>query len=405
MLKGVILKLNLKPEQIPFFDQNADACRYIYNKALEYKIDYYNKTGKNLSCYELELKLTMIKNLPGFEWLKRCESTCLMRALKNLDQGFQNFFNSLNGTRAGRPVGFPKFKEKGKCRHAFTIISSNYNIDNKDNGYLKVPKIGLVKIWSGVKRFKLINGVIKRATFYKDSDGCWYASLLVDTSMFNSNPPPKYASTGETNGLDVGIKTTAILKHGWFNLPERIEKLEKKIKKLNRKLHHKKLGSKNREKARAKLSKCYYTIAQIRKNFMHYVSHFIAKHIDILTVETLDIQAMMQNRNLARSIGRQGWYMLMTFLKYKLEDSGKIFIQVDKYFPSSKLCSTCGYEHPNIHLGIRSWICPDCNSNHDRDQNAAKNLDNISRWFKLTGEQVTTKQNYITSISPNLGTF
>ena len=342
------------------------------------------------------------KKIPDCEWLKECESSSLQQSARNLDQGLQNFFNSRNGNRKGRPVGFPNFKKKGKCKHAFTVTNNSYGIFFKDD-CLKIPKIGLVKVWNAKNRFKLIDlkDDIKSATFSKDGDGCWYASLLVDFK----NPTIKYESTGETNGLDFGIKTTATLKNGSVNLPNRIAILERKIKKLNRQLHRKKLGSKNREKAKAKLSKCYYTITQIRKNFMHQVSHFIAKNVDILTVETLNIQGMMKNRKLARSIGRQGWYMLITFLKYKLEDNWKTLIQVNKQFPSSKLCSTCGYEHLNMNLSIRDWICPSCNTIHDRDINAAKNLDNISRWFKLTGEIVTSKKNYIESIRPSLGTF
>ena len=413
MLKGVKLKLKLKPDQIVLFDKHANDCRGIYNFALRAKIDHYEKTGNTLSYYDLQDMLPFIKSLPEYAWIKSCESTCIQQSIRNCDQAFQNFFNSLNGTRAGRPVGFPNFKKKGQCKHSFTMTNTSNSIDTTRDGFLKIPKIGLVKVWSGSKRVKLVNGkgVIKRATFSKDSDGCWYASLIIDTAPFDrANAPPKYASTGATDGMDVGIKTTATFKVACFDLPEKIKKLEKKRDKLNRELHRKKLGSKNREKVRAKLSKCYYTIAQIRKNFMHQVSHLVAKHIDILTVETLDIQAMMKNRNLAASIGRQGWYMLITFLKYKLEDSNrsdnrKVFIQVDKSFPSTKLCSTCGYLKPKIALSIRDWICPSCNTIHNRDQNAAKNLDNVSRWFRLTDEMITSKKNYIKSISPNLGTF
>lgn len=404
MLKGVKLKLKLKPDQIQFFAQNAGACRFIYNQALAAKIDYYNATGDSLSYNTIAGMVPNIKKLPEFAWLKQCESTCLQQSLRNLDQAFQNFFNSLNGSRKGKSIGFPKFKKKGVTKDSFTITNTNHTIQAK-SGYLKIPKLGLVKVWSGAKRFKLINGLIKRVTFSKDSDNNWYASLLVDTSAFNSNPEVKYKSTGETDGLDLGVKTSATFKNTSFNLPERIKILEMKIKKLNKQLHRKVLGSKNREKARAKLSKCYYTLKQIRLDFMHKLSHLVATHVDILTVETLDIQAMMKNRKLARSIGRQGWYMLLTFLKYKLEDSNKVFIQVNKQFPSSKLCSTCGDINASMDLSIRNWVCPSCNSNHDRDQNAARNLDNVSRWFKSTGEIVTSKHNYIKSIIPNLATL
>ena len=402
MLMGVKLKLKLKPTQLNFFEQNANGSRAVYNKMLEITKATYDQTGKFLSYPILGKQLTQLKKTDDYKWLKECESTSLQHSVRNFTQGLQNFFNSKNGNRAGRPVGFPNFKKKGKCKHAFTVANSCYGIFVKED-CLNIPKLGFVKVWNAKNRFKLMTPKddIKSATFFKDRDGCWYASLTVDFKSLTC----KYESTGETNGLDVGIKTTATLKNGSVNLPDRISTLERKVKKLNRLLHRKKLGSKNREKARAKLSKCHYTIAQIRKNFMHQLSHFIAKNVDILTVETLNIQGMMKNHKLARSIGRQGWYMLITFLKYKLEDSWKTLIQVNRSFPSSKLCSTCSYEHSNMDLSIRDWICPSCNTVHDRDQNAAKNLDNISRWFKLTDEIVTSKKNYVKSISPNLGTF
>ena len=114
---------------------------------------------------------------------------------------------------------------------------------------------------------------------------------------------------------------------------------------------------------------------------------------------------MMSKRQFAKSIGNQGWYQFITFLKYKLEQSGKVLIQVDKTFPSSKLCSNCGHIHPNMNLSIRDWTCPDCGENHNRDINAAKNLDNISRWFKATGEIITSKLAYINNIVPTLSTL
>ena len=398
MLEAIKVRLKLKDDQVSFFEQHAGASRWVYNQALDAQIQNYNKTGSFLSYNYLAGIIPLMKKDSETSWLNNIIASSLQQSLKNLDQSFKNFFNSKNGKRKGRKISFPKFKSKKTCRASFTIVASKYGIEVKDN-YLKIPKLGFVKVWSGFKRLNF-KETIKRVTFSRDSDNHWYASILIDRE------PKVYESTGITQGLDLGIKTTAMFSCGVeANIPDKIKKLEKKIKKLNRRLHRKVLGSKNREKARLKLAKTYFRIRMLRDNFFHQLSKEVAEGIDILTVETLNIQGMLKNHKLSKAISTQGWYKFITFLKYKLEKSGKIFIQVSKTFPSTKLCSSCGYENNNLTLSDREWICPSCGTNHNRDINAAKNLDNVSRWFKLTGEVITTKVGYINSIVPALGTI
>lgn len=398
MLEAIKVRLKLKEDQITFFEQHAGASRWIYNQALDAQKQNYNKTGKFLSYVDLANILPLMKRDSETSWLNNMIASSLQQSLKNLDQAFKNFFNSKNGKRKGRVMRFPKFKSRKTCRPSFTIVASRYGIEVKSN-LLKIPKLGYVRVWSGTKALNF-REVIKRVTFSRDSDNHWYASILIDRK------PKVYESTGVTQGLDLGIKTTAMFSCGIeANIPDKVKKLEKKIKKLNRRLHRKVLGSKNREKTRIKLAKAYFRIRMLRDNFFHQLSKEVAEGIDILTVETLNIQGMLKNRKLSKAISTQSWYKLVTFLKYKLEKSGKVFIQVSKMFPSTKLCSSCGYENSNLTLANREWICPSCGTNHNRDINAAKNLDNVSRWFKLTGEIITTKAGYINSIVPALGTI
>lgn len=398
MLEAIKVRLKLKEDQITFFEQHAGASRWIYNQALDAQKQNYNKTGKFLSYVDLANILPLMKRDSETSWLNNMIASSLQQSLKNLDQAFKNFFNSKNGKRKGRVMRFPKFKSRKTCRASFTIVASRYGIEIKDN-LLKIPKLGYVRVWSGTKVLNF-REVIKRVTFSRDSDNHWYASILIDRE------PKVYESTGVTQGLDLGIKTTAMFSCGIeANIPDKVKKIEKKIKKLNRRLHRKVLGSKNREKTRIKLAKTYFRIRMLRDNFFHQLSKEVAEGIDILTVETLNIQGMLKNRKLSKAISTQSWYKLVTFLKYKLEKSGKVFIQVSKMFPSTKLCSSCGYENSNLTLADREWACPSCGINHNRDVNAAKNLDNVSRWFKLTGEIITTKAGYINSIVPALGTI
>jgi len=404
-LEAVKVRLKLTEEEISFCKQNAGASRWVYNQALAAQIQYYNSQQhlvdkKFLSYNQLQNMLPGIKQDPNFNWLKSCESSNLQQSLQNLNQAFMNFFNSKNGSRKGRPVGFPKFKSKAKTKQSFTIINNGGNIVICKN-LIKIPKLGWVRVWSGNKRLKLVHH-IKRVTISKDSDGHWYAAILCEKEPRKVFP----SANNTTGGLDLGLKTSVITNTGIeYNIPDKIIKLEKKIAKLQRALHRKVRDSKNREKARAKLSKCYFRIKKLRENFYHQLSALIATHVDILTIETLNIQGMLKNRKLARAISSQGWFQFITYLKYKLEKSGKILIQVGQFFPSSKLCSCCGDSNNNLTLAVRTWTCGSCNTTHDRDINAANNLNNISKWLRATGEVITTKNDYLASIIPSLSSI
>lgn len=402
MLTAVKVKLKLEStKEFSFFYQHAGASRFIYNHFLNLQKVNYESGNKYLSYVDMANQLPILKALPDTSWLRTIESTSLQQSLKNLDQAYQNFFNSNSGKRKGRKVGFPKFKSRNRSRSSFAMTCTNNNIDYEDN-YLKIPKLGWTKVWSGNKRLKLIgNNLIKRVTFSLDSDSNWYASILIDVPA-----KVKYAVTNNTCGIDLGIKDSVIIANSTTNLtqnlPVKLKGLDKKLRKYQRRMSRKVLGSKNRNKSRSKAGRIHFKIKNIRKNFQNQLSNSILKHFDIITMETLSISNMMQNSKLAKSIQNQSWYSVKNNLKVKAERNKKIVLEVSSHFPSSKLCSTCGNVKSTLTLNEREWTCSYCNSTHDRDVNAARNLNLISLWYKSTETTITTKSEFSRFITPYL---
>ena len=256
--------------------------------------------------------------------------------------------------------------------------------------------MGLIRVWNFQSQLKdRINGEkIKRVTISRDSDQGWYASILVDRKK---SLKPIYQPTGLTAGIDVGIRSSISCYDncGDYNSVQspNMSKTDTKIKTLHKKLSRKERGSKNESEARIKLSKAYFHAKNIRKDFNHKMSNFLVKTYDIITVENLSIQQMMKQHYLAEKIQNQAWYQFMTFLDYKCTRNEKTLIKVDPYFPSSKLCSNCNSK--NDIGGLEWYICPICGYSHNRDENAAKNLNKISEHFKNTKQQITTEKKFL----------
>lgn len=405
------IKVRLEPteEQVTIFKQHTGMRRYLYNLVLNYcKVNGFS------SYIDLQNKLPTLKEDDKHQWLNECDSTSVQQAVKDLSTAYKNFFDSYNNTRKGRKMNPPKFKKKGKSKESFRILNTarvgRGSFELRSNGTLKVSKKAgkLIKVADGVKeynRFMSLTNVpnshprhrrIKIITISQDSDGQWYASLCIEL-MAASKILNRYSKTGKTCGIDLGIRSSYTLVDSdntiiTNNIPATLAKLDKKLAKWQRiydRLYQKAveraggtnfklISTKNLAKAKAKISKIHYRIKQIRKNFLHQESHRIARDYDIVTMETLDIQKMMKNNKLAKDISNQGWYMFKTFIKYKLEWSGKRLIEVHKYFPSSQLCSCCKHQYKT--LGSQTtWTCTNCGTHHsNRDINAATVLNKIS---------------------------
>ncbi|MCX7595339.1 MAG: transposase, partial [Fischerella sp.] len=287
---------------------------------------------------------------------------------------------ALKGLKSGK--GFPKFKKKGVRLGKITIKNSPVQIKTSKT-HISLPKIGKIK-WI---QHRELQGTIKQAQITRDVDK-WFVSVLVEIP--DVVPLPIDPSTATSIGIDLGIKHFVVDSNGKkINSPKFLQQKAARLKRYQRQVSRKQLGSNNRNKARKKLARWHLGIANARKDWLHKLSNEIVNTNDIVCVEDLKTKELMtrkSTKSLNRQISDQGWGMFLSMLKYKCEHRGKTFIQIDKYKPSSKTCSSCGYKMSDMGLKIRDWICPQCGREHDRDVNAALNI----LWCGLLAIKTTT---------------
>ena len=339
-------------DQEVLFAKTFGCVRFIYNKMLGDKIAHYELT-------KLHLNNTPAPYKKEFEWLAEVDSLALCNAQLNLQTAFKNFFQ--------RPdVGFPKFKSKHSSKASYTSSCINNNI-RLDAGKIKLPKIG----WIKVKQHRPIpiHYKLKSATITRNSTGKYYVSILFE---FDQDILPVSPTTYV--GLDFSMKELYVSSDGEAPAYPRYyrESLEK-LAREQRKLSLCQKGSSNRNKQRIKVARLHEHVAYQRKNFLHQLSRKIANFYDAVCVEDLNMKAMAQCLNFGKSVSDNGWGMFLTFLGYKLAESGKHLVKIDKWFPSSKMCSHCGSVKEDLSLAERIYTC-DCGFESDRDLNAAINI-------------------------------
>jgi putative transposase len=348
-------KFRIEPtsEQIVLLSKHFGACRFVFNKFLHERKEKYLNEKTSLNYYDNARTLTDLKKEEDFDWLKEINSQSLQSAIRNLDSAYKNFFNKQNK--------FPRFKSKYD-KQSFKI---------PQNVLINEGKLIIPKFKEGIKinLHRKIDGEILFATITKSTTGKYYVSI---TCEVNYKP---FDKTGSKVGIDTGIKDLAILSDG--KTYENIKVLKSKLKKLKyqqRQLSKKQKGSNSRQKQKIKLSLTHEKITNIRKDYLHKISTEIVKNHDIISVEDLSVKNMMKNHKLAQSLSDVSLGMFYTMLEYKSKWNDKSFVKIDRFFPSSKTCSNCGWINQDLNLSIREWTCPSCNEHHDRDLNASKNI-------------------------------
>ncbi len=392
MLKAYKIRLCPNQSQEILINKHIGACRFIYNLALEVKQEAYIKCRKTLSAFDLMKQLPDLKK--ECEWLKEINAQSLQNSCVNLEKAFTNFFK--HGAK------YPIFKN----RH--TGIS--FQIPQQTEVDFKNKKLFIPKFRKGIKAIftKEFNGDIKTVTISRTPTGKYFASILVDNKKEFPNKVKIKAET--TIGVDVGIKSFIVTSNG-LNVenPKYLRNSIDRIKILQRRMRNKKKGSCNKKKAFKKIAIQHEKIANQRKDFLHKLSTKLIRENQTVAVEDLNIYGMVKNHNLAQSISDCGWSEFIRQLQYKAEWYGKNVIKIGRFEASTKICSACGTTNHNLTLADRKWLCAECGSFHDRDENAAKNikafaLRNSGRGTSVAPVEMSAvvesaKQEYLGSIS------
>lgn len=354
LIKSFKVRIYPNEEQIFLLEKTFGANRFIYNYFLNLKIKLYEYYEINLSYNNSSKALTELKKQRT--WLKQVDAISLQQTLRDLDSAYQNFFS-------GR-TRYPNFKKK-QDKNSYRT-NSNIKINNR---YITIPKIGMLRYRDKYKLEECNISKIYNVTISKTPSGNYYASISAEVDI------PVFEKTNRSCGIDLGLKDFLIFDTGKkINNPRILKSLEKKYRKLAKAISRKQLKSKNRNKARIKLAKFHEKIVNTRKDFLHKLSTNLIKEYDIICVEDLCFKAFMRT-NKAKSYQDVAQSEFIRMLIYKAEWYGKTISKINRFYPSTQLCSECGYKNPDIkNLDIREYDCPECGTHHDRDINAAINI-------------------------------
>ncbi len=350
------VRLYPTPEQKQLLAKQFGCSRFWWNKALGLQYEHRSTEGKWLKRTELNALLPQLKKeLP---WLKTdCYSQVLQATTKHLEQAMKNWFEG----RARKP----RFKAK-KNKQSISFPQNVIVIGSQ----IKVPKVGLID----AKFTQNFEGKIKTVTISVTPSGKYYASISLD----KADKEVSSSTNGVITGIDLGLKDYVTCHNGTDSYsvkhPKWLKRHERNLRYQQKQLSRRKKGSNRRNKARSKVARVHEKLSNARQDFLHKLSHKITALSQVVVVENLNIKGMVKNRKLSKAIIQSGWGMFLNFLDYKLKHKGGVLVEVDRFFPSSKLCSNCGHKYEELQLHQREWTCQSCQTRHSRDDNAAKNI-------------------------------
>jgi len=363
------IALDLNNKQVTYCQQAAGTARFAYNWALanwnaQYQAWQQDNSLQKPTQASLRRQLNAVKR-EQFPWMLKVSKNAPQMAIIQLGKAFNNFF-------AGR-AKYPVFKKKGKSRDSFELSNDQFSVEGSS---LRIPHLGWVRMRESLR----FSGKILSATISRTAQK-WFVSISVET---NENPHLRTAENQGVAGVDLGIKTLAtIFANGKFEEKigsKPLKRYLKKLKRLAKQLSRKVKGSANREKAKIKVAKLHAKIANIRQHELHELTTSLASRFHTIGIEDLNVKGMIKNHKLSRAINDMGFFEFRRQLDYKAQMRGGIVVAADRFFPSTKLCSTpkCGFKLETLDLSVREWTCPKCKTVHQRDQNAATNLANYA---------------------------
>lgn len=369
MLRAVKVRLYPNKSQEQELNKVLGCYRFVYNQMLAKKQNAYEADKANLSVNDLSKWFhgTLLKD-DQYAWLKEQNTKVMKQAIRQMDVAYKMFFKKCSG--------YPKFKSKKDKQSAlfpYDAISRRNTFETKHITLitsLRDIKFSCSELYH--KRLQKYKDNIRSATLSKTKSGNFFLSILMDIP---ESECVKFNKTNKQVGLDLGVKDFVITSDGVvFENKHFFKKEERKIAKLQRRLSRKAKGSNNRDKQRIRLAKAYERLTNKKSNYIHYVVNEILKSYDVVFMEDLNVQGMLRNHNLAKAIREVGFYRFKSVLQTKASQNGKEVYLIDRFYPSSKTCSCCGYKKQDLKLSDRFWTCPECGEHHDRDINAAKNI-------------------------------
>jgi putative transposase len=323
------------------------------------------KSDKKPKSAELQkVVITQAKQTIERAWLEDVSCVPLQQSVADLEIAFKNFFNSCKGKRKGRKVGYPKFKKRSSSQSA-RLTRRGFSM--KDDGAVYLAKVGIVKpIWS-----RQLPSDPSSVTVIKDCANRYFLSFVVEAQAVLCR------AKNQSIGIDLGIKTFAVMSDGKKAQSPSYKKLDRKVRKLQKQLARQQKDSKRRNKTRIKIAKKHNQIADLRKDFLHKLSTKVVSENQTIILEDLNVSGMVKNRKLARAISQQGWYEFRSLCDAKSEKFGRNFRVISRWEPTSQICSDCGFKWGKLDLSIRSILCLNCGTEQDRDENAARNINKV----------------------------